>query len=64
MEYKKAISVLLKMLDKHLFDAEEKEALLTAIGTLDCGSLAENRFKGIMKAQKAKREKEADVSNA
>lgn len=63
MEYKKAISILLKMLDKYSLEVEEKEALLTAIGTLDCGSLAENRFKGIMKSRRAKREKETDISN-
>ena len=57
MEYKKAIDILLKMLDKYSLDAEEKEAILTAMGTLDCGSLAENRLRGIMKARKAKKEK-------
>ncbi|MFZ2390704.1 MAG: hypothetical protein WAW15_02725 [Minisyncoccales bacterium] len=58
MEYKKAISVLSKIMDKYLLDTEEKEAILTAIGTLDCGSLAENRFKKIIKGKKAKREKD------
>jgi hypothetical protein len=58
MEYKKAISILLKIMDKYQLDVEEKEAILTAIGTLDCGSLAENRFKGIIKARKIKRDKD------
>jgi len=58
MEYKKAIDVLLKAINKHSLNAEEKEAILTAIGTLDCGSLAENRFKGIIKGRKARRDKD------
>jgi hypothetical protein len=57
MEYKKAIDILLKMLDKGSLSAEEKEAILTAIGTLDCGALAKNRLKRIIKTQKARREK-------
>jgi hypothetical protein len=57
MEYKKAISVLMKMLDNNKLKEEEKEALLTAIGTLDCGALAENRFKMILRARKAKENK-------
>ena len=57
MEYKKAISVLLKIMDKHLLDAEEKEAIIVAIGTLDCGSLAKNRIKGIIKGRKAKKDR-------
>lgn len=52
MEYKKAINILLKIMDKPSLNAKEKEAILTAIGTLDCGSLAENRFKGMVKARK------------
>ena len=58
MEYKKAISILSKIMNKHLLDAEEKEAIKTAIGTLDCGSLAENRFKKIIKGKKFKKEKD------
>jgi hypothetical protein len=60
MEYKKAIDVLLKISDKYSLDSEEKEAILTAIGTLDCGSLAENRFKGIIKTRKAKQDKDVE----
>lgn len=55
MEYKKAIDVLLKISSKYPLSAEEKEAIQTAMGTLDCGSLAENRFKGILKGRKAKK---------
>jgi hypothetical protein len=57
MEYKKAIDVLLKISNKYPLDIEEKEAILSAIGTLDCGSLAENRFRGIIKGRKAKKDK-------
>jgi hypothetical protein len=57
MEYKKAMGILLKMLDKYSLDAEEKKAIWTAIGTLDCGSLAENRLKGIIKGRKARQKK-------
>ena len=41
---------------KPSLNAEEKEAMVTAIGTLDCGSLASNRIKGAIKGKKAKRE--------
>jgi hypothetical protein len=58
MEYKKAMDILLEMSSKYPLSAEEKEAIQTAIGTLDCGSLAENRFKGILKGRKAKRDKD------
>jgi len=58
MEYKKAISVLMKIMKRPSLNAEEKEAIVTAIGTLDCGSLASNRIKGIIKGKKAKREKD------
>jgi hypothetical protein len=57
MEYKQAIDILLKMLDTHSLTDEEKEAVTLAIGTLDCGKLAKNRFDGIMKTMKAKRDK-------
>lgn len=60
MEYKKAIEILLKIMEKDSLAAEEKEAIQTAIGTLDCGSLAENRFKGILKGIKVKREKDVE----
>jgi hypothetical protein len=57
MEYKKAIEVLIKLPEKHKLNAEEKEAVIAAIGVLDCATLAENRMKGIIKAKKAKRDK-------
>jgi len=59
VEYKKAIAVLMDMLDKHRLDGEEKEAVLTAIGVLDCASLADNIMKSKIKARKAKQNKSA-----
>jgi hypothetical protein len=53
MEYQEAITILKSLLDKHSLDAEEKEAVMTAIGVLSWGSLAESK----RKAQKAKRDK-------
>lgn len=58
MEYKKAIEVLLKLLKEKSFTKEERQAITTAIGTLDFGALAKNRMRGIIKAKKEKREKD------
>ncbi len=60
MEYKKAVTILISLLDGRSLDAEEKEAVLTAIGVLDCASIAENSIKNKIKAQKAKREKDTE----
>ena len=57
MESKKAIAVLMNLSERHALDAGEKEAVLAAIGALDCANLAENRMRGIIKAKKAKRDK-------
>jgi len=56
MEYQKAIDILKNLLNKHALDAEEKEAIMTAIGLLSLGSLAKSRIK----AQKAKRDKSTE----
>jgi hypothetical protein len=56
MEYEKAIAILKRLLDKHSLDAEEKEAVTTAIGLLSWGSLSNSR----LKAQKAKRYKSTE----
>jgi len=56
MEYQKAIAILKSLLDRHSLDAEEKEAVLTAIGVLSWGSLSKSKIK----AQKAKRDKSTD----
>jgi hypothetical protein len=53
MEYEKAISILKSLLDSHPLNAEEKEAILTAIGVLSWGSLGKSK----LKAQKTKRDK-------
>ena len=57
MEYKKALTILMDMLRKHSFNTEEKEALLTAIGLLDLGSLAKKRMITKAKLQKNKKDK-------
>lgn len=54
MKDKKAIDILLKMLNKYPLGAEEKEAILAAVGVLSWTSLSESGIK----AQKAKREKD------
>ena len=53
MEYAKAIIILKSLLEKHPLSAEEKEAVMTALGVLSWGSLAESK----RKEQKAKRDK-------
>ena len=53
MEYQEAIAVLKSLLDRHSLDAEEKEAVMTAIGVLSWGSLAKSKIKAL----KAKRDK-------
>jgi hypothetical protein len=58
MEYKEAISILLEMMKRHQLDSKEKEAIRLAIGTLDCGSLGENRVRKIIKGKKEKIEKD------
>jgi hypothetical protein len=56
MEDKKVVAILMKLLDRHSLDAEEKEAISAAIGVLSWTSL----YKGKIKAQKAKRDKGAE----
>jgi hypothetical protein len=56
MEYQKAVAILKNLLDKPSLAAEEKEAVLTAIGVLVWGSLAKSK----LKAQKAKRDKRTE----
>ncbi len=56
MEYQKAIAILKGLLDRHPLDAEEKEAVMTAIGVLSWGSLSKSK----LKAQKAKRDKSTE----
>ena len=56
MEYEQAVAILKGLLDKHSLNAEEKEAVMTAIGVLAWGSLAKSKTK----ARKAKREKSTE----
>ena len=53
MEYEKTITILASLLERHSLDAEEKEAVMTAIGVLSWGALAKSKIK----ARRAKREK-------
>jgi hypothetical protein len=56
MEYDKAIAILKSLLDRQSLNAEEKEAVMTAIGILSWGALSKSKIK----AQKAKREKSTE----
>jgi hypothetical protein len=56
VEYKKAIAILKSLLDRHSLDAEEKEAVMTAIGVLSWGSLSKSKIE----AQKSKRDKSTE----
>jgi len=51
MENDKAIEILKKMLDKPSLDAEEKEAVMTALGMLGWVKLSKSRMK-IMKEKR------------
>ena len=53
MEDKKALGILMKMLDKKSLSVQEKKAILAAVGVLSWTSLAESKIK----ARKAKRDK-------
>jgi hypothetical protein len=55
MEHKKAAEILIKMLEKHPFSAEEKQAVLAAVGVLSWTALAQSRIRGL----RAKRDKKA-----
>jgi len=56
MDYEKAITILKNLLAKSSLSAEEKEAIMTAMGLLSLGSLTKSKIK----AQKAKREKSTE----
>jgi hypothetical protein len=53
MEYQKAVTILKSLIEKHPLNAEEKEAVQTAMGILVWGSLAKSKTR----AQIAKRDK-------
>jgi hypothetical protein len=54
MEYKKAIDVLMNLLNKNQLNLAEKGALLTAVGVLDWAHFGKNRMRNIIKARKEK----------
>ena len=56
MESQKAISLLKSLPDKYPLDAEEKEAVISAIGALSWCALYRSR----MKAQKDRKDKSAE----
>jgi hypothetical protein len=56
MEYAKAVTVLKELLEKKELTADEKEALMTAIGVLSLGALGI----GKIKAKYANRNKQAE----
>lgn len=56
MEYQEAISILKNLLDKKILDADEKEAVMTAIGTLGWAALSKSQIK----SRKAKRVKSTE----
>ena len=55
-DYQKAIAILTSLLEKQSLNAEEKEAVMTALGVLSWASLAKSKIK----AQKAKRDKSTE----
>lgn len=55
MDDKKAIEILLRLLDKYPLDNEEKEAVHSAVGVLSWTSLSQSRIR----VKKAKKEKSA-----
>ena len=57
MEDKKAIEILMKLLEKDLLTKEEKGAIRSAIGILSWTKLGQARIKNIAQAQKTKLDK-------
>jgi hypothetical protein len=56
MEHQKAIAILQNLLNRHSLNAEEKEAIMIAIGILSWVTLSKSK----MKAQKARRDKSTE----
>lgn len=54
MEPREALAILLNLRNKYPLNTKEKEAILTAIGTLDSAALSKNRIKGIFAKRKNK----------
>lgn len=51
MEHKKAAEVLLKLVEKPVISAEEKEAVMTAVGVLGWTSLSQSRIRNLRKSR-------------
>jgi len=60
MEYKEAAAILKALLEKHLLNAQEKEALQTAVGLLTLGALSKSHLKSRLQKQKAERDKKTE----
>jgi hypothetical protein len=56
IEYQRAIAILKSLLDRYSLNAEEKEAIMAAIGVLSWGALSKSKTR----AQKAKRDKSTE----
>ena len=61
MEYKKTVTILIGLLNRHSLGVEEKEAVLAAIGVLEWASLSQKRIKGLGRAKKAKLGKDIEI---
>jgi hypothetical protein len=61
MEHKEAKEILLKLLDINSLNKEEKSAIITALGTLDWFILGKNRANSIIRAKKAKKDKDLEI---
>ena len=57
MEYKEAVAILKNLLEKRPLNAQEKEAVQTAMGLLTLGALSKSHLKSRLQAQKARRDK-------
>lgn len=58
MEDKEAIEILIRLLDEYPLSEKEREAIQTAVGALGWTKLAKGRMQNIIRARKAKREKD------
>lgn len=59
MEYKEALSILIKLQGEHSLTSKEKEAVLTAIEVLDMASIAKKSWTNRIKTIKTKKDKDA-----
>ncbi len=57
MDYQQAVAILKNLLEKHPLNAQEKEAVQTAMGLLTLGALSESHLRSKLQARKARRDK-------